>query len=292
MIGPNGHDFSEVAECLKLFSDETLVFIPNPGNAGDNLINLGSYRLFDMLGVAFEQGRRDQVYPDRVIVHGGGGSLVPHFAGADEFFRANHPVCKAMILLPHTIRTYGDLIAGMDERCHIFTREAPSHDFVAGFVERAHVHDAHDMAFMLDKDYVRGLGWDWGDLYRKGRLKPWLKMLAKFAIIARFRDPTLHALRTDDETDRQPDHPLNYDMSRMFASADMSKPSCINTAKALQTTLEAFRRVETDRLHIAIFSSILGLEVEMQDNNYGKNHDIYAQSIQGRFDKTRFVISD
>ncbi len=291
-LGPHGHDFEALAECLRGFAGETLVFVHNPGNAGDNLINLGTYCLFERLGVAYEYGSNLETYPDRVVVYSGGGCLVPHYPGADTFFRNNHPVCKAMILLPHTVRAHGDMIAAMDERCHLFTREKPSHDFVSQHITRARLHDAHDMAFMLNDDYVRNLSWDWGYLSRKGLLRSWLTMLAKFKLIAKFRDPTLHSLRTDAETDSLPTHPLNFDMSNMFATADMSQPSCNNVAKALRMTMRAFRRVETDRLHIAIFSSILGLEVEMRDNNYGKNHDIYRQSMAGRFDRTRLVTAD
>lgn len=289
VVGPHGHDFDELARCLLGFSDEPVVFVPNPGNAGDNLINLGTYLLFERLGIFYELGSHQDVYPDRIVIHGGGGSLVSHYSGTDAFFRRNHPVCKTMILLPHTVRSHPDMIAGMDERCHLFVRERPSHDFVSRHATRAHLYLAHDMAFMLDEAYVAGLRWDWNDLARKGLLRSWLTMLTKFTMIAKLRDSTLHSMRTDSESIGQPNDPLNFDMSRMFTMSDMQFPACANAAKALQKTLQAFRRVETDRLHIAIYSALLGLDVEMRDNSYGKNRDIYAHSIMERFDNVRFV---
>lgn len=288
-IGPHGHGFEDVANCLAAYRDETIVFVHNPGNAGDNIINLGTYRIFDRIGIKYVTGVNDEVYRDRVIVYSGGGCLVPHYPGADTFFRRNHPVCKAMILLPHTIRTHADLISQMDERCHLFAREEPSHEFVRQHVNRAHIYKAHDMAFLLDKEYIEEIGWGISDLYRKSLFRSWLVMLVKFSMVAKFRDSTLYSFRTDHESDSQPTHPLNYDMSNMFATADMRLTSCKNTAKALNSVLSAFRHIKTDRLHVAIFSAILGLDVEMHDNNYGKNHDIYVHSIQDRFDNVRFV---
>lgn len=288
-VGPHGHDYAEVAQCLASFRDETIVFAHNPGNAGDNLINLGTYRLFDRIGLRYEHGTHTEVYPDRVVVYSGGGALVPHYPGSDSFFRRNHPVCKALVLLPHTVRMHGDMIAEMDERCHLFLRETPSYEFVANHVGRAHLYKAHDMAFTLDRSYVSGLRWDLGELRRAGRLGSWASMIAKFVMSARFRDSTLHSLRADSESTKTMTHPLNYDMSRMFATADMRPASCENVAKALSTVLPAFRHIRTDRLHIAIFSAIMGLDVEMRDNNYGKNHDIYEHSMRDRFANVRFV---
>lgn len=288
-IGPHGHDYQDVWTTLAAFKGETIVFVPNSGNAGDNLINLGTYRLLEALGLRYVIGNSDELYPDRVIVHGGGGSLVPYYRGADTFFRRNHCVCKAMILLPHTIRAHADIISDMDERCHLFAREKPSYDFASQYVKRAHLYRAHDMAFMLDTAYIEGLRWNVGDLYRMGLLKSWATMIVKFTAMAKLGNSTLHSLRTDAETNSIPTHPLNYDMSMIFATGDMRLPPCSNVAKALSTVLQAYRHIKTDRLHIAILSAILGLDVEMHDNNYGKNRDIYRNSMADRFNNVRFL---
>lgn len=288
-VGPHGHDYQVLRECLSSFVGEKFVFVHNPGNAGDNLINLGTYRFFEGLGLQFECGRNDEVYPDRVIVYSGGGALVSHYTGSDTFFRRNHPVCKAMILLPHTFRAYADLISEMDERCHLFVREASSYHFVAKHINRANLHKAHDMAFMLDAAYIEGLRWEAVPLFRKGLLRSWLVMLIKFTMIARFKDSTFHGFRTDLESAGYSSHPLNVDLSMMFATGDMQFSHCANSAKALALVLQAFQKIRTDRLHIAILSTILGLEVEMHDNNYGKNYDIFDHSIRSYFDNTRFI---
>lgn len=292
IIGPNGHDFTDVAACLSQFKDETIVFVHNPGNAGDNLINLGTYRLFDQLGLRYESGTIHEDYPGRVVVYSGGGALIASYPGADQFFRRNHATCKALILLPHTVRVHEDLIAQMDARCHLFAREAETHAFLSAHVTEAHLYMAHDMVFMVDRAYIDTLRWDWGDLRARGLLGSWLKMLIKFRILAMRKGPTLWALRTDLETDTQPTNPDNVDLSKMFGLADMHEAPCHNVARALTTVLTRFGDIRTDRLHIAIFSALLGLPVEMRDNNYGKNRGIYENSMAGRFDNVRFTTPD
>lgn len=288
-VGPHGHDYQGLRDCLSSFVGERVVFVHNPGNAGDNVINLGTYRFFERMGLQYECGTNDQVYPDRVIVYSGGGALVPHYTGSDIFFRRNHSTCKAMILLPHTVRTYADLISEMDERCHLFVREAPSYDFVAKHITRANLYKSHDMAFVLDDAYIESLRWEVLALFRKRLLRSWIIMIIKFKTMAKLKDGTLHGFRTDLEGNSAPTNPLNIDMSMMFATGDMHFAHCANAAKALSAVLQAFRHIRTDRLHIAILSTILGLDVEMHDNNYGKNSDIFDYSIKAYFKNTRFT---
>lgn len=286
--GPHGHSYDDLVACIRNFQKETVVFVPNPGNAGDNIINLGIYRLLDRLGIKYTMGNHAGIYPDRVIFHGGGGSLVSHFPGADTFFRNNHPVCRQLVIFPHTIRSYANMVAEMDDRCHIFTREDNSFDYVINHVKSARVYKVHDMAFMLDKDYIRRLSWDISALRKKGLLRSWIVMLMKLKATARFRDSTLHAFRIDNESRNAPLHPLNYDVSRLFSTGNMNEAFCRNSAKALLNTICSFKSVETDRLHVSILSAIAGLPITMNDNIYGKNRDVYEFSIRNYFGNLTF----
>lgn len=100
VTSPRGHDHTELAQVLRSFAEERVVFVANPGNAGDALINLGMYALFRRLGVTWEAGTISGSCPDRVVIFSGGGVLIDLYPNADVFFRRNHPVCKALILLP------------------------------------------------------------------------------------------------------------------------------------------------------------------------------------------------
>lgn len=286
--GPHGHSYNELVACIKNFQGERVVFVPNPGNAGDSLINLGIYRMLDELGITYTVGNHAGSYPGQVIFHGGGGSLVPHFPGSDTFFRNNHPVCRQLVIFPHTIRSYSDMISEMDDRCHIFTREDKSFDYVVRHAKQARVYKTHDMAFMLDKNYIHSLPWDFPALRKKGLLRSWIVMLLKLKATARLRDSTLHAFRTDDESNDIPLHPLNYDVSRLFSTGSMSPQFCMNAAKAMLNAISSFRSVETDRLHVSILSAIAGLPITMNDNSYGKNYDVYNFSIRDYFSNLTF----
>lgn len=288
LTGPHGHDYSSLARCLKQFAGETLVFVPNPGNAGDNVIDMGMYRLFDRLGLRYEAGVRNATYPGRVVVYSGGGALVDIYPGADAFFRANHPVCRNLILLPHTVRSYGDLLAEMDSRCFLFAREQGSLAYLTAHATGgAQVALSHDLAFMLDDATIRALPWHPVHARTTDHAGPWLRMAVKFWLDAR-RHRTLNCYRRDHEAPEGPVPETSRDLSKLFASADMSRLSCENTVKILRTVLRFYDRVESNRLHIAILATLVGRQVTMHDNSYGKNRAIWDHSMQGYFPNAVF----
>lgn len=287
LIGPHGHDFSDVARCLSAFRGERIVFVPNAGNAGDNLINLAACLLFDRLGLDWEPGAQATAYPGRAVVYGGGGSLVPLYPAAAEGLRLNRRAARAVVVLPHTVRAHAGLIAELDERVTIFARETPSRDYVAAAGGGAALGLSHDLAFLLDRETIAGLPWAWAALLRRRRIA-WARMLVKFAWRARMVDPVLHCQRMDAEDTGATPHPLNADMSRNFATGDQSCPVSVNVAKMLVRVIDLYDRVETNRLHIAILSAILGKPVAMRDNSYGKNRAVWEHSMRERFPNVAF----
>lgn len=295
LIGPAGHDYTELANLLKSFGDEPLVFVPNPGNAGDAVINLGMYELFNDLGVKWEYGSYEKNYPGRAIVFSGGGALVDIYPHADNFFRRNHPVCKSLILLPHTVQGYADLVEEMDSRCHLFAREKQSYAFLSAHNKRgAHVYQSHDLAFYLSDRRIAAKPWDWGFLSHPTIRKSWLKMAAKIWF-SHLKSPKLNVIRADVEATSTPVPKENFDLSMMFASGHlrstrmfMNPGVCASTTKAMRMLLRSFSRVSTNRLHIAILSAISGKPVTMMDNAYGKNKNIYDHSIRGFYDQVTF----
>lgn len=287
-FGPLGHDFSPLIRCLEQFRDEELVFVPNPGNAGDALINLGMYKLFQDLGLRFQTGSREETYAGRVVVYSGGGALVPEYPGNGAFFEANHSAAKALILLPHTVRAYGDLIADMGSNCHLFAREENSFAYLQDVVTRANLALTHDLAFYLDDRAIAAMPWDRGFLMGASRRWSWPKMVAKFAVQAWRGDGQLNALRTDTEKTTVAIPSGNHDMSEMFASGDMSFGACASTIKTMRAVFRRYDSVNTNRLHIAVLSALVGLPVDMRDNSYGKNRDIHDHSIKGYFDNVTF----
>lgn len=294
--GPHGHDYSDLAAVLRSFAGERVVFVANPGNAGDALINLGMYALFRHLGVDWEAGQISGTYPGRVVIFSGGGALIDIYPNADAFFRRNHPVCKALVLLPHTVRGYAQMIAGMDGRCHLFAREAETFAFLKANATAAHVYDGHDMAFFLSDPMIAAMGWDRTFLLRPEIRRAWPRMVVKILATLKLRDPVLHVVRTDSEATGAAVPACNYDLSELFSSGHllndpggyMTPGICASTIKALRVLIRAARRVETNRLHITVLSAIVGTPVVMMDNSYGKNRGIYERSIRDYFSGVTF----
>lgn len=290
-LGPHGHDYTELATLLRGFGDDPLVFVPNPGNAGDAVINAGMFALFDRLSLRWEQGSITGHYPGRVLIYSGGGALVPEYPGNDRFFLTNHAQARALIVLPHTIRAYRPLIETMGANCHLFAREQGSFDYLMECDTKAQRYLSHDMAFALDAATVRALPVDWGFVLGGGRGLAWPKMIAKFAIAARRSGGRLSALRQDVERTGIAIPPGNLDLSDLFGPGRMDRPAVSATLRALAAVIDRHHSVDTNRLHIAILSTILGKTVRMRDNSYGKNRAVWDHSMAGRFANATFAAS-
>lgn len=286
ILGPHGHDFTPVAEALAPFMGEEIVFIPGPGNAGDALINLGTYAFLDRIGARYMRGDRSRTYAGRVVLHCGGGALVDVYPGGEDILRRHHDTARALILLPHTVRAHGDLIARMDGRCTLFAREAESLDYLRAHRGAARVARAPDMALALSDSDIQAEPWSLRRLLDPEIRGPWLRMVAKFLLHAR-RDPVLRALRFDVEA-RGPVPADSMDLTWFFSPGDMSRAHCATAIKAIRLVTAAHERVETDRLHMAILAAIMGKPVTMIDNSYGKNSAMFRASIAGRFPHVRF----
>lgn len=287
LIGPHGHDFSALADVLERFRGEKVVFIPNPGNVGDALIDFGGYLIFEKLGVDFEYGRKDGRYPGRVVVYAGGGALIDAYPGGDEFLRNNHGICKALVLLPHTVRAHGDLLAKMDGRCILYAREQPTLAYLKANCTGAEVRLCDDLAFFVSKEDLFREPWDWGLLRATGKLGGILRMWIKFWWLALW-NKRLNAFRVDLERTETALPARNYDIATFFPVGRMWRADCANALKCLVRLMQPYDEVATNRLHMSVMAAILGKQVQMHDNNYGKNSAIFEHSIKGRFDNVTF----
>lgn len=290
ILGPHGHDFSELAEVLLRYRAEKIVFVPNPGNVGDALIDFGGYLLFERLGIDYEYGRKNQTYPGRVVVYAGGGALIDRYPNADEFLRNNHETCKALILLPHTVRAYGAVLERMDERCTLFAREEPSFDYMRQHCTGgAKVGICHDLAFFVTREDLDNQSWDLDRIRRNGLAGSWIRMVVKFLVLSKIRSRHLNIIRQDVEQTGVAVPDFNHDMATYFSPEDLSRPACGNALKVLAMVMGFFEHVTSNRLHMSVMGAILGLPVTMHDNNYGKNSAIYRHSIAGYFTNVEFV---
>ena len=283
--------FQDLERFLSGMGPKPFVFIPNPGNAGDSLIAYATFRLFEKLSLQYEIGDHRAVYPGRVLVYSGGGNLVDYYPQANRFLQANHSVCKMLVVLPHTVRSYEETLSKLGPNCFIFCREQPSYEFVKRHATHAICHLSHDVALSTDFNCLRGetqLVFPWRT-QRPDVRKFELKRTLKTALyrLKNVRSPrSLNAYRTDPERTDITIPRANIDIShvcRLPLLADTIDIARHASVRMMQI-VDRFTVVRTNRLHVAILAGILGKFVELYDNCYGKNRAVYEHSLRNRFE--------
>ncbi len=292
-------DFENLAHCLKDSSStgRDVIFIPNPGNAGDAVINYATFQLLQKTNHNFQIGTIDEVYPGKIILYGGGGNLVGHYQTAKMFLQRNHSICHQLIILPHTIRAYPDLLYSLGSNCTIFCREPFSLQYVRNNVSRAQAELSHDVALFLD---LTNMKQDYGDLptYLRlsgQRLADW-KSFAKYlfrmsystiSIIGRQR--TMFAFRRDIERTQKARPIRNIDLSIAIPYRSTSFKDTLFTCSSFVSYIDLFERVATNRLHVGIVGALLGKRVELSANSYSKNRHVFDHSLKHNFETVTWV---
>lgn len=276
----------QLAQVLAQFHGEDVVFIPNPGNAGDSFITCSTYQMLDDLGLSYRVGSPSGSYPGSVVLYAGGGNLIGEYVNAIQFIRRNHKGAKALVVLPHTIGAFADTLAELGPNCFLFCREQRSYQFVSNAVTEAYVFLSQDLALGADLTRIREKVSQAG----KGRLLPNDRRALRLELIAfrhmlrnRFRFDTLSAFRTDVEKTDLVIPSGNFDVSAIFATRDLSPSACSQTTVNMMRFLDRYRMVRTNRLHICIMSLMLGKRVEFYPNSYFKNEAIYEHSLRSQF---------
>jgi exopolysaccharide biosynthesis predicted pyruvyltransferase EpsI len=275
---------------------ETILFFPNPGNAGDTLIAHATYQLFHDLHVHFEIVRDlRQAQPDgRIVVYGGGGNLVPYYHYARDVIQSLHLRARRMLVLPSSILGNQELLASLGSNTEILCREAVSYEYVLGMAPRARVHLFHDMAFNLDVERT----------LRENPLpiQPHLPRLALRALLFEMdllpdltrlaRAKELAAFRTDQEALAGDLPPGNLDLARRLSYGADREDVARYVSWRMLYFLRRFERIRTDRLHICIAGALLGKQVEFFANRYHKNKAVFEYSLRDRYPNVRWMGAD
>lgn len=268
---------------LRQLGRRRFIFVPNPGNAGDAFLAHATYQMFGRLGLSYEIGKTSEQYPGQTIVCGGGGNLIPAYADIATFIKRNKDVWHEFILLPHTVRGHPELLRSLDSNCYIFCREEPSLAFVKSHAIRANVLSANDMAFHWHpEETIRSASELWrrrpADAVRRycGDIRLWWQDRSSRAIR---NTKSLNAFRTDVEKTTLPLPSDNVDISRMYAVPDLTPSNTLWVTYRMMKLIRKFDAINTNRLHIGIMSALMGKEVNLYDNNYGKNRDVFRYSL-------------
>jgi len=290
----NNIDWDNLHSVLAGLKNEgTIRFIPNPGNAGDGLIAAAAWQLFDRLGLLSSITVDANITAGDIVVFGGGGNFIPAYNQArnviEKSLRQN---VSKFILLPHSIRGNEDILQKLDKRFYLFCREKESFEHAQKYATNANVFLTHDLVFGLDLVQLNqrlNINWLRLQLLLHPRLlKAYLKWRQALLKIKPKSDGTMTLMRVDVEAKQADKYPSELDISSKHSSYYSQRFEADLIAREFLATLDQADHIISDRLHVSIASALLGKKLTMFDNSYGKNRNVFLNSMDGRFDNLEF----
>jgi asparagine synthase (glutamine-hydrolysing) len=260
--------FNEISieDFLKKYSGKEVVYCANPGNAGDAIIAHATFQLFEKLNIRPQIITQKDVVMDKIIIYSGGGNLVEgKYRNAYHFIKNNYSQNKEIILLPHTVHGYDELLLSANNLTIICREKISYRDLSSIGFSPERLFLAHDMAFLLQES-------EFQEFLQKGK-------------------GVANCFRTDQESAiafEIPKNNLDISLSwngNFWHRSDFAK----NVTHNLACYLSAFETLKTDRLHIAILAGILGKRVVLYPNNYYKIKAVYEYSMKNVFDNVKFI---
>ena len=257
------------------------LYIANPGNAGDALIASATWQFFDDNVVKPRPARTRDIRAHDVVIYGGGGNLVPMYQDARAAIEKALQVGIArFVLLPHTVRGHEDLLSTLDDRFSLYGRDTITCEHLLAHVGGARVAMAPDMALGTDVERLQQraaalpawwlLLWAGFHQRRRRSYRRWLDQSARVRPSA---DGLLEVYRGDQESARH-GGPSEMDLSGLYCSSLHHRNECDAVSARFLSVIEKASQVSTDRLHVGIGGQLLGKQVRLFDNSYGKNHAV------------------
>jgi exopolysaccharide biosynthesis predicted pyruvyltransferase EpsI len=255
-------EIKDIRNFLKEYLNKEIIYIPNPGNAGDSLIAFGTILIFNELGLNWKMGNINEKYHNKTLFYAGGGNLVEIYSNCKNFIQKNINNNK-IIILPHTIKSEDDLLSSLNDNIIIFCREKTTYKYVLDvFKHKKNVYLSKDMAFYinnLDKYKINGNG-------------------------------VCNSYRTDLEKTNIKIPKNNEDLSlKLNKTGNTNNIEVIkNVTLSMFDYLSKYETINTNRLHVAIAGTLLGKNVNFYRNNYYKNKSVFEYSIKDIYEKTIF----
>lgn len=240
-------------------------YITNPGNLGDCLIETATFQFFErnrllsLITTDEDCGN---------IVYAGGapwvGSLYPEacLPALSIFEKA-----KRVVILPSSVFDCEILTDVLDSRYIVFCRERKTYQYLTGLNTKAQICLDSDMALRMDESIfdVTSLS---NDFYLKSALavRDKIKDIGNIACFFREDVEKCNNVQTD------------YDLSAAF-SPNMNVDECKFATALMLSVVDQFDVIATDRLHVGIAAILMGKEVYLFDNSYGKISSVYEHSF-------------
>jgi exopolysaccharide biosynthesis predicted pyruvyltransferase EpsI len=269
-------------------------YFPNPGNAGDALIATATWQCFDRVEIK-PRVTRPRNFPHHAdIILGGGGNLVPPYRFTTDALQAClDKQVRRCLLLPHTIRGNEALLNRLDERFTLLCRDTTSLAHVRQHAPRAHSQLVDDMALGLDIEALQQRTQTFSHRLSLLVDRVWVKRGRRWRRAVSRQQPDtegqLKILRSDAEAKIEQSESRNKDLMGFYLSRCEKRAGCDQVSMDLINLLGRVKSVLTDRLHVALPATLLGLEVDILDNNYGKLSIVWKTSLEGRYPNARMV---
>lgn len=253
---------------LKHFAEHDAVFYPGYGNLGDALIAVGTLDLFDDIGWAPKHvyGRHKHVLSghNHVVMGGGGGwvkGLWESYTEQTVEFLQNG---GQLLILPSSFSGFGECLLPYADQVTIFCREQQSYDaLIQQGMPEDRVFLCPDLAFYTKEKHF-------SDLEVAGHY------------------PVLKIFRRDEEGISRPSPRDSVDLPLLFNDVQWATfDECLPPLRAAASLISQFECVETDRLHMAILSTLLGRIVKIKPSNYFKIKAVFDYTLH-RFPTASF----
>ncbi len=256
-------------EYLKQYSSSEIIFIPNKGNLGDDIINHSCLEVLEELNINYKIDRFDKKYKNKILFYGGGGNYTNKYPQCKILIKNNVGKNK-IVIFPQTIHNVEDSLKTLDKDVDIFCRERVSHDWVSKTVKYPqNVFLRKDMSFLLDLTNYK-------DRPKQGFHLECFRKDSEMTVIPHEHINIDAPVQLKDEYD-SPKH-------KQFATYDKIKYN----SNVLINFISMFDTIRTNRLHVAIIGSMLGKKVTMFPNIYHKNKSVYDYSMKDNYKNLSF----
>lgn len=242
----------DLEKFLEIYRNQPVDFFRFPGNYGDSLIWHGTKILLSSLNISEHYVDISSPRYNNVLFIDGGGNFIDYYPDIREFLLKKPTLYGEIIILPHTI--FGEkqieVLNNVSSNLMVFCREKISAKFLESGLHRGEIYLWHDCAF-----------------YNK------LSQMSSGKGI-------LNAFRLDKESILRTLPQSNIDISyKGYATKPLNE---------LIEVLQKYEQINTDRLHIAIATALIGKRVKLFPNSYYKNRAVFNYSLK-RFSNVSFV---
>lgn len=258
-----------------------IFYLPNSGNAGDALINMGFYSVAKKIGLAFEEITSnfncENLDREDLVILPGGGYIVPYWGAGSKTLQRLTTYRFPLLLLPQSVDGREEILSLLRPMDTLFLRERYSYDYAQSLDLKCALSMDHDLAFSVEAADILSFG----TIFPRPSIRNFRKIARIGYHYGRSRFiGRLAAWRTDGESLLREKKPKINDISLLtkFGTTNQEMNRC--TAQWLLKTLSWYDVVETDRLHVCIACALVGTRVILHLNAYHKIKGVFEYSIQ------------